>query len=140
MRKIFYIINTIVWTMFASAYSNRTPPYTKNPRTINAFPHELSTELVPINPRDLRRTMSGMNECTQSPSWEEDDIRMTMRIASIREADRSIKFLASPLKSEVDKMRYITSRCEKVITVDILAGGLMDDWNFGDDAPLLPQI
>lgn len=126
MRILTHIIKSIIWlSCFATVSS--TVPSCKKYMYKNK---ELSAELIPINERDLRRTMSGLNECTQSITWEYDNACMNMKIASIMNAELSVKFLSSPRRSDIEKMAYISTHCRDTITrTDITSGGLMNDWN-----------
>jgi len=121
MKFLIIDVVTILWLTAVAPMS-----YSKN----NEMLKKLSVDLVPLNLRDLRRTMSGMNECLDKDSQERYDAPIFTKIESNRATDISIKFLSSSRKNEIDKIQYIIACNSKVSSTNILAGGLMHDWEF----------
>jgi hypothetical protein len=83
-------------------------------------------DLVPINPCDSRRTMTGLKEFSEP----NNDIQLMQRIRHIHKVDSTIKILTSSNVSIDDKIKLINMESQSVKKIDILSGGLMDDWEY----------
>jgi hypothetical protein len=83
-------------------------------------------DLVPLNPRDSRRTMTGLKEINEPNS----DLQLMQRIRHIHKLDSTIKILTSSKVSIDDKIKLINIDSQSVKKIDILSGGLMDDWEY----------